>query len=169
MAPNVQKKSYLYFYPSYLDFKARTVSGCLSIRKMAATDRCANCGFKMTAFGRPPLWIVVFYSVGGFKLSSPSCFGLLTQKCGSYVIDSAKGDGRGGGAEVAKMERTGGEREPVLYAAATSLCSRRNCLISTPGRHGRESRTGGRQLIAFVVEKKISACVNYFLKEMHFS
>ena len=76
---NVQKKSYLYFYPSYLDFKARTVSGCLSIRKMAATDRCANCGFKMTAFGRPPLWIVVFYSVGGFKLSSPSCFGLLTE------------------------------------------------------------------------------------------
>ena len=77
---NVQKKSYLYFYPSYLDFKARTVSGCLSIRKMAATDRCANCGFKMTAFGRPPLWIVVFYSLGGFKLqlSSLSCFGLLT-------------------------------------------------------------------------------------------
>ena len=97
------------------------------------------------------------------QLSSPSRFVLLTQKCGSYVIDSAKGDGRGGGAEVAKMERTGGQRESLFYMLQPLHYAVEETALfpSTPGRHERESRTRRRQLIAFVVEK-ISACVNYF-------
>ena len=75
----------------------------------------------MTASGRPPLWIVVFYSLGGFNSQAPPV-SVCSQKCGSYVIDSAKGDGGGGGGgQDGKDRRRGVESlfymlQPLHYA-----------------------------------------------------
>ena len=113
----------------------------------------------MTAFGRPPLWIVLFYSLGGFNSQAPPV-SVCSQKCGSYVIDSAKGDGGGAVAEVAKMERTGGERESLFYMLQPlHYAVEETALFPLLDDTERESRTGGRQLIAFVVAKKIDFCM----------
>ena len=99
--------SYLCYPSSFLtstgiDGRGLSLSLCLRVCRFAkwqpATDRCANCGFKMTAFGRPPFWSVMFYSLGGFN-SQARPVSLWSQKCGSYVIDSSKGDGGGGGQD----------------------------------------------------------------------
>ena len=46
----------------------------------------------------------MFYSLGGFNFQARPV-SVWSQKCGSYVIDSAKGDGGGGGGQDGKDRR----------------------------------------------------------------